>query len=384
MSDLHITNAKLVTPDAVVQGGLRVENGRIVEVGASASASTYGETVDLNGDYLLPGLIELHTDHLETHVLPRPKVRWPLIGAVLAHDAQIAACGITTVFDALRVGMDEDAGLGAKDMRAMADTIRDLQARGHLRAEHRLHLRCEVTSPDVEAGFALFADDPALALVSLMDHTPGQRQFVSMTAYRTYFQGKKGFSAAEMDAFIARRQAEGTRYATANRARLVPSCRARGLTLASHDDATAEHIEEAAGFGIHLAEFPTTLAAARHARAHGMRVLMGAPNVVRGGSHSGNVGAAELAEAGLLDCLSSDYVPGSLLHAAFLLAAAVEAIDLPAASALISAQPAASVGLDDRGRLALGLRADLVRVAQAAHGGVPVVRGVWREGQRVA
>jgi alpha-D-ribose 1-methylphosphonate 5-triphosphate diphosphatase len=175
------------------------------------------------------------------------------------------------------------------------------------------------------------------------------------------------------------------RYAESNRTALVAHCRQRSLPLASHDDTTAEHVAEAARDGVTISEFPTTLEAARQGREHGMRTIMGAPNVVRGGSHSGNVAALQLASAGLLDALSSDYVPASLLHGAWLLAD-VDGFSLPKAIATVTATPAAMIGLADRGRIAPGLRADLLRVhvAGSATEACPVVRTVWRQGQRIA
>ena len=230
--------------------------------------------------------------------------------------------------------------------------------------------------------FQVFEDDDSIRLISLMDHTPGQRQFVSLDAYKTYYQGKKGFSDTEMEAFIKRRQESASELAPENRKRLSAKAQERGISIASHDDATTEHVDEAIELKTRIAEFPTTKEAAKASHEAGMAVLMGAPNVVRGGSHSGNVSARELAEAGHLDVLSSDYIPASLIQAAFQLAGDVEAISLPQAIATVTSTPARAIGLTDRGVLADGLRADLIQVKLI--GNVPIVRGVWREGRRVA
>ena len=155
-----------------------------------------------------------------------------------------------------------------------------------------------------------------------------------------------------------------------------------GPTVASHDDATLAHVEEAKGFGVRLAEFPTSVEAARASHDAGMAVLMGAPNVVRGKSHSGNIAARDLAQQGVLDVLSSDYVPFSLIYAPFILADSAIGISLPQAIRMVTATPAGAVGLDDRGSITVGKRADLLRVRRNT--GVPVVRSVWREGRRVA
>lgn len=375
---MTFTNARLVLTDEVVEGTLAVDQGKIKDI----SAGNVSNALDCEGDFLIPGLVELHTDHLENHYKPRPGVRWNAVSAVQAHDAQIACSGITTVFDALRVGMEDDADLTAIDMRAMADAIEIGQQEGRLRADHFIHLRCEVSADNCVEGFDLFEGDPRVRLASLMDHTPGQRQFTSLDQFELYYKTSKGFSNEQLQEFINVMLARAERNSDKNRHAIAERAKARGIMLASHDDATLAHVEESIAFAIHIAEFPTTLEAARASHEAGMAVLMGAPNVVRGKSHSGNVSARELAEAGYLDVLSSDYVPVSLLQAAFQLSQQVDKISLPEAIQKVTKIPAEAVGLQDRGALEIGRRADLVQVRMV--GDVPIVRGVWREGYRVA
>jgi alpha-D-ribose 1-methylphosphonate 5-triphosphate diphosphatase len=372
------TNARLVLEDGIVDGTVRAVDGRIADIDTGRSA--LGE--DFEGDYLMPGLVELHTDHLESHYAPRPGVRWNSISAVQSHDAQIAACGITTVFDCLRIGSDESGGFEKGEMREIADAIIRAQEEGRLRADHLIHLRCEVSSEDVLEQYADFADDQTVRLASLMDHAPGQRQFQTMGQYVLYYKKKRGLTDEEFDLFVKQRQEASAKYSDIHRRAISEACRARGITIASHDDATAEHVAEAIEQGVRLAEFPTSMEAARQSHEAGMSVLMGAPNVVRGTSHSGNIAARALAEEGVLDVLSSDYVPASLIHAPFVLADGVEGIDLSRAIGMVTATPARTVGLDDRGRIAPGLRADVIRVRR--FGEVPMVRAVWRLGERVA
>lgn len=376
--ELVFTNCAIVTLDNVIHGTLLVRDGKIADISQGSSASG----VDMNGDYVIPGCVELHTDHLETHVQPRPKVRWNLDAALQAHDGQIATAGITTVFDALRVGMDGDTELGSADMSAIGQTISAATAADRLRAEHFIHLRCEVSMPDAVEHFDEMKQNDRVRLASLMDHAPGQRQFVSLEAYRIYYQGKKKISDAEFEEFSQRRVAQSEANSAKNRLAIAERCHAAGIAIASHDDATAEHVAEGIELGISLAEFPTTISAAVLSRDAGLHVLMGAPNVVRGGSHSGNVSAIELLENGALDILSSDYVPFSLVQAAFLLSEK-QIIDLPHAIRLISANPAEAATLADRGRIEIGRRADLVRV-RATSGLPPFIAGVWREGIRIA
>ncbi|WP_378949193.1 alpha-D-ribose 1-methylphosphonate 5-triphosphate diphosphatase [Mesorhizobium sp. ANAO-SY3R2] len=378
MTDLVLKNARLVLANEVIDGSLVIRDGRIADI--SSGPGTVGE--DMGGDFVIPGLVELHTDHLEGHYAPRPRVRWNPIAAVLAHDAQVASAGITTVFDALRVGMDEDAEMTAADMRKLADAIEDSVRNDRVRADHFIHLRCEVSAADCQESFAVFDGDDRVRMASLMDHAPGQRQFVDLETYAYYYQRKLKMNDVEFKAFCDKRMDDSARNSRPNREFISKACHARGIVLASHDDATSAHVDEAIAQGIRVAEFPTTVEAASASKGAGLGVLMGAPNVVRGASHSGNVSARTLAEHGLLDILSSDYIPFSLIQSAFYLGEVVEGISLPQAVAMVSKNPADAVGLTDRGVIETGRRGDLVRVRVDEH--VPVVRTVWREGRRVA
>jgi alpha-D-ribose 1-methylphosphonate 5-triphosphate diphosphatase len=213
-----------------------------------------------------------------------------------------------------------------------------------------------------------------------MDHTPGQRQWTNIEQARVYYCGKKGWSDEKFERSVTESKELQEQNAVPNRRYFVEYCRVRGIPLASHDDTLPEHVEQAHGEGVAISEFPTSVEAAQAARTKGMAIVMGAPNVVRGGSHSGNVAALDLARRGLLDALSSDYVPASLLMAAFQLTGAA-GFSLPQALATVSLNPARAAGLADRGEIAPGLRADLVQVRLVSE--QPVVRAVWREGRRV-
>lgn len=379
MNETVYANARLVLADAVRAGHIVVRDGVIAEIGEGSVPRT---ALDMGGDYLLPGFVELHTDAVEGHLYPRPRVTWNAFAAVTAYDAQIATSGITTVFDSLRVWPDKKAVGMDGDAPLLAATMRQAQEAGLLRAEHHIHLRCEVAADGVVEDAQALMDSADVRLISLMDHTPGQRQFLTVEQFRSYYKKKSGMSDAEMDIVVADRLDAHARLARPNRARLVELARAQGIVLASHDDASDAHVSEAIADGVAIAEFPTTDAAADGSHKAGIRVLMGAPNIVRGGSHTGNVAAQTLAQRGVLDILSSDYVPGSLLLAAFELPSRVPGITLPQAVRMVSANPADAAGLTDRGRLAEGLRADMVRVADS--GPAPAVREVWRAGARIA
>ncbi|HEX8589245.1 alpha-D-ribose 1-methylphosphonate 5-triphosphate diphosphatase [Pseudomonas sp.] len=385
LNEQILTNAKIVTADHVFTGTVVLRDGLISAV--DEGVSQLARAQNLGGDYLLPGLVELHTDNLEKHLSPRPGVDWPSASAVMSHDAQIIAAGITTVFDALSIGDVNPKGKRMQQLPGMVDAIARANAADMTRAEHRLHLRCEVCHPDTLSVFRDLVEQPLVQLVSVMDHSPGQRQFALESKYREYYMGKYHLSSEQMDAFIVEQVANSKTYSDRYRRAIVDICLARGLSVASHDDATLAHVEESAAYGMSIAEFPTTLEAAQGCRRLGMSVLMGAPNIVRGGSHSGNIAAATLAEEGLLDILSSDYYPASLLQAAFTLGAQLDAADestgtgLARAVTTVSLAPARSAGLHDRGEIRVGLRADLIHAR--AVGTLPIIQQVWRQAKRV-
>ena len=380
VGSLVVASRSIVLADRVVPGTVTIENGLIVAVDEDRvlpGAEDWGD------DLLVPGLVELHTDHLEPHYSPRPKVFWEPFSAVFAYDAQIAAAGITTVFDSLRAGSDGDSvSLGAR-LFALGDAIERAEASGLLRVDHHTHLRCEICSDDVLDQTREDLDRFDVRLLSLMDHTPGQRQFRDEEKLRDYYRGKKkGMSEADLDAFFAERKALHDRNALAHRRALVEIGHARRVALASHDDTTIDHVEESVADRVAVAEFPTTVEAARASHAAGLAVLMGAPNVVRGGSHSGNVSARDLAEAGVLDILSSDYVPVSLIEGAFGIADVPAIGGLAGAIRTVTKNPADATGFTDRGEIAPAKRGDLVRVRLVD--GHPVVREVFRLGRRVS
>jgi alpha-D-ribose 1-methylphosphonate 5-triphosphate diphosphatase len=378
---LILANARVVLADAVIERGwVAIADGRIAEIGEGTPPER-GD--DLAGDLLIPGLVELHTDHLEAHYVPRPKVHWDPMAAVVSYDAQLATSGITTVLDSVRIWREASIQEVDGQHDVLSDAIAAARDADLLRADHFLHLRCEVPMPDVIADTEKMVGRRDVRLMSLMDHTPGQRQFRDETKLRAYYRGKKGgLTDAELDEMFELRRRYQAAHAELNRRGLVDLARRRGIPLASHDDTIPEHVTEAIDDRVAIAEFPTTAEAAEALHAAGIKVLMGAPNLVRGGSHSGNVATADLAAAGVLDIMSSDYVPSALLLGALRLPAAVPTFDLPAAIRTVSRTPAHAVGLTDRGEIAVGKRADLVRVYTNA--GTSTARNVWRAGRRVA
>ncbi len=379
MSDyLAIENAKIITADSVFDGGLIVEDGVIQEM--TPKGQSVERAIDADGDYLLPGLVELHTDNLERQFQPRPAVRWPPDAAMLAHDQQMASAGITTVFDAVAVGYHEGKKERSEFLIRSIEALERAKQTKSLKADHYLHLRCEISSPHVIDNFEPLRDQEGIRLISFMDHTPGQRQWHDIDTYRNFHRGRSAQSEAELDKLVEKRLTEQRAYAGKHRQALLERVQGMAVTLASHDDTTVGHVEEAVAAGITISEFPTTREAAAAAHAHAMTIVMGAPNVILGGSHSGNVSALDLAKSGHLDALSSDYVPVSLLHAVFRLVDRA-GLTLPEAVAKVTRNPAAMGGFTDRGEIMPGKKGDLVQVRLV--GDTPTVMAVWRGGRRI-
>ena len=380
MIETVFANAKIITENAIIQGTLMFADGVIRSIDSGRSVPS--GAIDCEGDYVAPGLIELHTDNLERHLTPRPKVNWPKRAAVLGHDRELAGAGITSVFDALRVGSEADQKRQGylRYARETVDHILDQINHRALKVSHHIHLRAELCTETLVEELYEFSVNDRVRLVSLMDHTPGQRQFRDMSKHREYLMGKHGYNDAEVEAHWTKLRELQTLYLEKNRAATVAYATEVGAILASHDDTTLEDVLESDRLGITVAEFPTTLEAAEACRAKAQFIVMGAPNIVRGGSHSGNVAAQELARGGLLDILSSDYVPAALLNAAVSLGTLLE--DMAAGIRTVTSCPADAVGFDDRGRIAPEKRADLVRFAM--HDGLPIIKSVWSRGQRIA
>ena len=378
MTETILTNAILVLPTETVAGTLLICDGRIAEIQPGRSHAMSAQ--DLGGDHLMPGVVDVHTDNLERQVQPRISARWPSRSAMLAHDAQCAAAGVTTVLDALCLG---DLGFNEARVKTFRDAIVDLDALSGtdlLKSEHFLHLRCELPAVDMMDLVDPVADHPLVRMVSLMDHSPGVGQYADMDRYWK-LRRESGFTDDVIQARIDHLTGQRARMRDPNRQALLKRVAHLDIELASHDDRTEEEIAENIADGIRISEFPVSMVAANAAREGGMQIIAGAPNIVRGGSHSGNIAAADLVRAGRVDAFASDYVPAALIEAAWLCVAQT-GISLAEAVATITDQPARMSRLPDRGRLEAGLRADLVHVR--VHEGMPVIRQVWRAGERVA
>lgn len=373
------TNAKIITGDEVITGTIQFDDQAIKDI--QPGNSQIPSAIDCQGDYIAPGLVELHTDNLEGHLQPRPSVHYPHNAAVIAHDRELASTGITTVFDALRIGsMTPKESQYQRYARECAHEILQNQAKGHLKISHYLHIRSEVCSETLLDEMAEFSTDDRIGIVSLMDHTPGQRQFRDISQMEAYLQGKYGMNREQMDAHFNALYELQSRLGETHKKATVDFARAMNATLASHDDTTTEDVLSSKINNVTLAEFPTTVEAAAACKEHGIPIMMGAPNLVRGSSHSGNVSAMELVRMNLMDIISSDYIPSALLYSA--VKVGMELDDLAKGIATATRAPALAAGLTDRGELKTGLRADIIRFSLAAD--TPLLQSVWCQGERVS
>lgn len=376
--ELAFRNARVVTPEADFIGSILIRDGQIVSVDEGASSA--GE--DFEGDVLMPGVVDLHTDSLEKHYFPRPNIDWRPVSAAVTHDGCCASVGVTTIYNSLTLGsFTPSAARSTDNLRRLVDGLHAAQREGMLKVDHKIHWRCETTADDLRSRLEVMADHPMTAMFSLMDHTPGQRQYRNLEKHLANWQAGGMSEAAAQDRLAQIRQRQA-RNADENRRHVAQMAGSRAIPLASHDDESLEHIDEAAELGATVAEFPVTAEAARRARERGMVVVMGGPNLIRGGSYSGNVPASELAEADLLDAFASDYVPRSLVECAFAMTDGPFGWSLSRAVSLVTSGPARAAGLQDRGEIAVGRRADVVRIRRV--GGLPLVRGVWSAGVRAA
>ncbi|KVD84431.1 phosphonate metabolism protein PhnM [Burkholderia sp. ABCPW 14] len=372
----YLTGARVVLPDTVLDdSAVLVEHGRIAAIepdGASAAAH-----VDLTGQTLIPGLVDLHCDAIEKEVEPRARVLFPLDFAASQIDRRNAAAGITTPFHAISFA-SADAGVRDNDTaQALVRAVAAFRRSGLV--DNRIHCRYEVTDAAAAPRLHQLLDDGIVDLLSVMDHSPGQGQFRTLDAYVDYLTGNHriGRDAAHE---IAAGKLASRAGANERMSALLAHAQRTGVPTASHDDDSAERVAAMKRLGIRMTEFPTNDATARAATGLGLPTLFGAPNVLRGKSQSGSMRAIDAIRACKSVCLCSDYQPSTLVVAAFI-AADQARLDLPSAIALVTRNSADACGLADRGRIAVGARADLVSVS--FEGRWPMVTNTWSAGRHV-
>lgn len=385
---MWLTNLQIVLPDRVIaRGALRVEAGQIAEIvdGSPNHASAGGNglpTIDGAGLTLIPGAIDMHGDMIEQEVEPRTGARLPLDLAIHELDRRMAAAGVTTSYASISFWEpdSETRKLHRSGERAAELAAGVAHARPQLLTDLCVHARYELTTPVVAPPLRRALAAGQIQLLSLMDHTPGQGQYRDVDRYVHYLVAYRNMPIEQLriEAEERMRRAREDTSIWDITYDLVGLAKGQGLVIASHDDDTPEKVELMHDLGVTISEFPVSLAAAHAARQRGMHVAMGAPNALRGLSHSGNLSARDAIAAGLVDLLAADYAPAAMIQAAWALAAA--GMPLHDSVALITANPADALGLTDRGRILVGRAADLVLVESARS---PRIRATMRAGRPI-
>ncbi|MFT7371437.1 MAG: alpha-D-ribose 1-methylphosphonate 5-triphosphate diphosphatase [Oleiphilaceae bacterium] len=372
----YLTHARIVLADTIIEdGSLLIEDGIIKAINPESVHNA--KTIDLEGKILMPGMIDLHCDALEKEVEPRPNVHFPLDFACAQADKRNASAGITTVYHALSFAHEE---LGVRNNNFAADIARAVHTwQPHALIDNRVHCRYEITDETALTVLKQLLNEDSMHMISMMDHTPGQGQFKDMAAYRNYLTLNYKKTADEVQVILERKE-DAAAGAFARMEELAKAAHAAGISVASHDDDSAERIATMSGIGADISEFPITLEAAQAAKAAGMSTIFGAPNILRGKSQSGSMKAIEAIHEGVADCLCADYSPASLIVAIFRVPELSD-LDLPAAIRLVTTNPAKAAGLSDRGEIAVGKRADLIAIGMP--GDLPQVTTVWSSGKQV-
>jgi alpha-D-ribose 1-methylphosphonate 5-triphosphate diphosphatase len=362
MNNFRIVNARVVTPSAVLeQSEVTVVDGKIETVGDCHEWHHNLPCIDCRGRTLLPGMIDMHSDAIEKEVEPRPGSFLPMEVAILELDRKLAAAGITTMYHSLSFVDKKLELIRCLDMvDSLIHAVNRLKP--HLMVKTRIHARFEITSSEPYHILQELVASGLVDLISIMDHTPGQGQFTTEAQFRDYYGSRFSQDEARMKKAMKDLQAVREAVGLENAHKVATLCREHGLPLASHDDDTVEKIDFIHEAGAIISEFPITLAAADAARQAGLAVAVGSPNIVRGGSHNGNLSAEDVIREGYGTIVCSDYIPSTMMHAAFHLHGNGTAT-LPAIAGLFSGNAAQALGIGEQtGSIRPGLDADLVIV----------------------
>lgn len=341
-----------------------------VEPNASVGAIP---VIDARGAYVTPGLIDVHSDYVESVASPRPSVVMNLARALYKTDRELVSHGVTTIYHSLSVYgeliFDHKPIRNFDNVSALIEAVHTLRAaeeHDHL-IRHRMHMRIELDSIDLYDQIEAYLRSGKVDMVSFMDHTPGQGQYRDMLVFAETLKGYKDVTDEEVVETVLKQQGSG-KLSAQQLACLSDIAHERGIAVSSHDDDTIEKVELMDSLGVCISEFPISLEVAHEARHRGIHTLAGAPNVMLGHSHSGNLSAREAVKAGAVDMLCSDYYPAALLDAVFVLRDEC-GLSLEEAFALVTINPARAAGIDDElGSLEVGKRADLLMVREIACG----------------
>ncbi|MCR0264173.1 phosphonate metabolism protein PhnM [[Clostridium] innocuum] len=382
---LAITNGKIVQEHKILEGyALLIEQERIYDIVPEAALAymELDEVVNAYGGYVTPGFIDMHSDHIEAMAAPRPSSIMDMELAVYEFEKECCTHGITTMFHSVSIW----EGVGASPMRRpelvkqLADIIEKSHSQLHL-IHHRFHMRFEI---DNQEQFPLMLDylrQKRVHLISFMDHTPGQGQYRNIEVYKNYVRNARHMSDEDVEAEVNRRM-NSEKLTLENIREAASLAQEQGISIASHDDDTKEKLDVVQSLGATISEFPITLEVAKEAKRRGMYTVVGAPNILLGGSHSGNMNAADAIVSAAADILCSDYYPASLLHAVFQMTK--QGQRLQDMIAMVTIQPARATGIDqDYGSIEKGKKADLL-IIRTLPNDLPAITEVFVDGMCIA
>lgn len=354
-----------------------IEDDRIAAI-KPPTPNAAGQIADAGNRLIVPGFVDLHSDAVEKEIEPRPGAQFPIRSAIVELDKKLAMAGITTMFHA--VAFNEEALVGTRGTQTAARLIEEIGALNSslLSVDNLIHARYEITSFSSVPALIDLMEKRRVHMISLMDHSPGQGQFKSIEKWKQYHVPVYDLAEHEVDDILSL-QADKKNRCMGYLDEITGCARHHGLLIASHDDDTCEKVDLMAEIGVTVAEFPLNIETAGHAKAKNMATGMGAPNVVRGRSQSGNISARNLIQESCCDFLCSDYHPTSMLQAVYAMSAEL-GIPLASAFSYITSTPAAIAGLIDRGTLTPGKLADMVVIEDA---NIPKVVTTIKNGQPV-
>ena len=372
-SERVLTGGKIVPADVVA------EHDYIVDIAPYGSVKNVH---NLGNRLLAPGFVDLHSDAIEKEIEPRPGASFPIRHALVDLDKKLAMSGITTMFHA--IAFNDESLVGLRGTETAAKTINEVfhSNAKHLMVDNLVHARYEITSFSSLPVLKKLLEEGNISLLSLMDHSPGQGQFKSMESWKQYHVPVYDMDEGDVDSFVSEKLGKRDQC-LAHLEELADCALKLGIQIASHDDDTKEKINLMHDLGVTIAEFPLNTRAAKYARNKNMPTGMGAPNVVRGKSQSGNISARNLVEQGLCDFLCSDYHPSSMLQAVYAMHREM-GVELAEAYSYISTTPASIAGLSDRGKIEPDHLADILviedgdvpKVVMAIKSGTPIYSGV--------
>lgn len=382
-----ITNGLIITEDVILEGhDLFIKDGRIEQIVPHGESEMLAgvERIDANGGYIAPGFIDLHSDYIEHIAAPRPTSLMDFRLSLMEAEKELISHGITTMYHSLSLFRGTEYAYKPirepENVRRLADLIDEMHRSMHL-VRHRFHARYEIDNLEEIDNLKAYIREKKVHLLSFMDHTPGQGQYRDLEVYRHTVKGYQDISDEAIQVIIERHQSKEKLTIDGIR-ELAELALEHGIPIASHDDDSVTKLDLVKSFGTTISEFPITLEIAREAKQLGMYTIAGAPNVLLGGSHSGNLSAAEAIVEGSIDILCSDYYPAGMLHAVFDLNKKY-GMNLADMFKLVTINPAKALHLDgELGSIQQGKKADLLIIEKVSPD-FPVLTGVFVDGKLI-